>query len=59
MTVVRYADDFVVLHPEINIIEEAKLRLSEWLLPMGLELHPDPSALYKTHLFETRREPRF
>jgi RNA-directed DNA polymerase len=56
MTVIRYADDFVVLHPEIDIIEEAKLRLSEWLLPMGLELHPDKTTIRHTFL---KHEARF
>lgn len=50
MTVVRYADDFIVLHPELDIIIEAKSRISKWLEPMGLELHPDKTSIKHTFL---------
>jgi RNA-directed DNA polymerase len=35
---VRYADDFVICHPELWVILEAKKKVSEWLKPMGLEI---------------------
>nr|YP_006072997.1 hypothetical protein [Nitella hyalina]AEH42862.1 hypothetical protein [Nitella hyalina] len=50
LTFVRYADDFVVLHPELEIIKEAKERISKWLEPMGLELHPDKTSIKHTFL---------
>lgn len=50
MTIVRYADDFVVLHPDLEVIKEAKSRLSDWLKPMGLELHPDKTFIRHTFL---------
>lgn len=50
LTLVRYADDFVVLHPELEIIEEARRKISEWLAPMGLELHPDKTSIKHTFL---------
>lgn len=50
MTVVRYADDFVVLHPDLEIVEECRSRLSEWLNPMGLELNPDKTSIKHTFL---------
>jgi RNA-directed DNA polymerase len=36
--VVRYADDFVVLHSEQRIVEECAVLAQDWLKPMGLEL---------------------
>lgn len=48
LTVVRYADDFIVLHPELERIQEAKKKISEWLLPIGLELHPEKTCLRHT-----------
>jgi RNA-directed DNA polymerase len=36
--VVRYADDFVVLHSERRIVEECAVLAQDWLKPMGLEL---------------------
>lgn len=47
-TVVRYADDFVVLHPNQGAIEQAQHIAQTWLAGMGLELKPS-----KTHLTHT------
>jgi RNA-directed DNA polymerase len=38
LTFVRYADDFVCLHPEKEVIERAKVILQEWLKEVGLEI---------------------
>jgi RNA-directed DNA polymerase len=38
LTFVRYADDFVVLHPDRRIIEKAKNILTDWLTKIGLEI---------------------
>src|SRR5262249_19425621 len=35
---VRYADDFVVLHAREDVVREAQEVIAEWLKPMGLEL---------------------
>jgi len=51
LTVVRYADDFVVLHPDLEIIQLCKEALQVWLAEMGLELHPDKTRI--THTKET------
>ncbi len=47
-TVVRYADDFVVLHPDQTVIEQAQQIAENWLAGMGLELKPS-----KTHITHT------
>jgi len=47
-TVIRYADDFVVLDEELQTIEQAKGIISAWLKNMGLELKPS-----KTHITHT------
>ena len=36
---IRYADDFVVLHPTLEGVEKAKQRIEAWL-KIGLELNP-------------------
>jgi RNA-directed DNA polymerase len=36
--VIRYADDFVVLHDNVEIVKECKEVISKWLTKMGLEL---------------------
>ncbi len=38
--VIRYADDPVVLHPDLDMIKAAKQPVSQWLDGMGLELKP-------------------
>jgi RNA-directed DNA polymerase len=38
LTFVRYADDFVCLHPDSEVIERARVILSEWLKEAGLEM---------------------
>lgn len=46
--VVRYADDFVILHPDPKVIEQTKELVEEWLKPLGLELKKE-----KTHITHT------
>ncbi|MCP4933625.1 MAG: group II intron reverse transcriptase/maturase, partial [bacterium] len=46
--VIRYADDLVVLHPELAVIEAAKQVVSQWLDSMGLELKPSKTQITHT-----------
>lgn len=46
--VIRYADDFVVLHPDLAVIERAKEVAQEWLKEMGLELKPSKTRITHT-----------
>jgi RNA-directed DNA polymerase len=50
-TVVRYADDFVVLHPDKAAIEQVHQLAQTWLAGMGLPLTPS-----KTHITHTLKE---
>lgn len=47
--VIRYADDFVILHPDLKVIEKAASIAQEWLSGMGLELKPSKTRI--THTF--------
>jgi RNA-directed DNA polymerase len=42
--VVRYADDFVILHDHLEVIHQAKEITQEWLKGMGLELKPSKTV---------------
>jgi RNA-directed DNA polymerase len=53
--VIRYADDFVILHPTEDGVRKAQQVVAEWLAGMGLILHPTKTAL--THTL-TRYEDR-
>jgi len=37
--IIRYADDFVILHEDITVVQRCRNNL-EWLKDMGLELKP-------------------
>jgi RNA-directed DNA polymerase len=43
--VVRYADDLVVFHAELHVVEECQLLISKWLHGMGLELKPSKTRI--------------
>jgi RNA-directed DNA polymerase len=42
---VRYADDFVVMHENKEVIEDAKKIISEWLKERGLELSEEKTRI--------------
>jgi RNA-directed DNA polymerase len=46
--VVRYADDFVVLHKDREVIVQAQARASTWLQGMGLALQPRHTRMAPT-----------
>jgi len=48
--VVRYADDFVVLHEDLAVIERAQQLANAWLAGMGLELRPSKTRIAHTFL---------
>jgi RNA-directed DNA polymerase len=53
-TIVRYADDFVALHPDRTTIEKIKEIANQWLADMGLELKPSKTRI--THTLEDPNE---
>ncbi|NJM89562.1 MAG: group II intron reverse transcriptase/maturase [Hydrococcus sp. RU_2_2] len=38
VSLIRYADDFVLIHEDVGIIQNLKTKIEEWLKDMGLEL---------------------
>ncbi len=48
LTVVRYADDFVVMHDDREKIEEAQTVIAKWLERIGLELKPEKTQIAHT-----------
>jgi len=47
-TVVRYADDFAVLHRDLGVIQECQRIIQQWLRGMGLELKPSKTRIGHT-----------
>ncbi len=48
LTLVRYADDLVVLHPKLEVIQQCKQLIENWLTDMGLELKPSKTRITHT-----------
>ena len=46
--IIRYADDFVILHEDITVVQRCREIISEWLKDMGLELKPSKTRLAHT-----------
>lgn len=47
-SIIRYADDFVIIHEEIDAIRLTKVQVEEWLKDIGLELKPSKTRLTNT-----------
>jgi RNA-directed DNA polymerase len=45
---IRYADDFVVCHRDLEVVRQCQTVLQEWLLGMGLELKPRKTRITHT-----------
>jgi RNA-directed DNA polymerase len=59
LQVIRYADDFVVIHKDLNVIKEAEKYIAEWLGRMGLQLKPEKTRLVHSLLKHEGSEPGF
>lgn len=48
LSLIRYADDFVILHEDINVVLQAKTVVEKFLEEIGLELKPSETRLCHT-----------
>ena len=48
LTFIRYADDFVLIHRDLNVVQRCRELISEWLKDMGLELKPSKTRIAHT-----------
>jgi len=49
--VIRYADDLVIIYPDLEVLKQVKRRAEEWLAEMGLRLKPSKTRI--VHTLET------
>lgn len=54
--VVRYADDFVILYPHLEILERVVTKVKKWLFPLCLEISKYKSSIRHT-LYEYNGVP--
>ncbi|EAW33662.1 group II intron reverse transcriptase/maturase [Lyngbya sp. PCC 8106] len=59
LSVIRYADDFVIIHEDITVVQRCKEIISEWLQGMGLELKPSKTRLAHTLNQYEQEKPGF
>lgn len=53
VSLIRYADDFVILHKDLDVVLECKRIIENWLTDMGLELKPSKTKISHTlHEYE-------
>jgi RNA-directed DNA polymerase len=48
LTIIRYADDFIVMHESLSVVLKCKEILTTWLKPMGLELKDTKTCIRQT-----------
>ena len=58
-TYVRYADDFVIMHPDLATLKGIQQVVEEFLKPMGLELHPQKTRIRHTFKPSNNEKPGF
>lgn len=56
LSVIRYADDFVVMHYDKHVILKCKEAIQNWLLEIGLELSEEKTRI--THTLELSEEEK-
>jgi RNA-directed DNA polymerase len=59
LSLIRYADDFVILHEDLAVVQRCREIISEWLKGMGLELKPSKTRLAHTLNQHGQEKPGF
>ena len=59
LSLIRYADDFVILHEDITVVQRCREIISEWLQGMGMELKPSKTRIAHTLNQYEQEEPGF
>ena len=48
ISIIRYADDFVILHKDLDVVLKCKEIIENWLVDIGLELKPSKTQISHT-----------
>ncbi|WP_144238159.1 group II intron reverse transcriptase/maturase [[Scytonema hofmanni] UTEX B 1581] len=59
VSLIRYADDFVILHKDLTVVQGCQKIISDWLKDMGLELKPSKTRLAHTLNSVENEKPGF
>ena len=58
LTFIRYADDFVLFHYNLEVVKRCRELISEWLKGMGLELKPSKTRIAHTLISEESEDEK-
>jgi RNA-directed DNA polymerase len=59
LSLVRYADDFVILHESLEVIKQCQTIISDWLAEYDLEIHPNKTRIVHTLEEHNGNKPGF
>lgn len=59
LSLIRYADDFVILHQDLNIVVKCKKLIEKWLSEYGLELSQEKTKIKHTLNYYEGQKPGF
>ncbi|BAZ44326.1 RNA-directed DNA polymerase [Chondrocystis sp. NIES-4102] len=48
LSLIRFADDFVIIHEDLKVIKECQNIISNWLTELDLEIHPNKTKIVHT-----------
>ena len=48
ISLIRYADDFLIIHEDLDVVKECQELIAEWLSDIGLELKPSKTRITHT-----------
>ena len=59
LSLIRYADDFVILHKDPTVVKTCKRLIEEWLTGIGLELNQEKTKILHTLHGHEENKPGF
>jgi RNA-directed DNA polymerase len=59
LALIRYADDFVIMHQNLEVVRGARKVIEQWLKPIGLELKPEKTRIAHTLEEYEKEKPGF
>ena len=59
LSLIRYADDFLIIHERLEVIERCKQIISEWLAEYDLEIKPEKTQIVHTLKHHNGKKPGF
>ena len=59
LSLTRYADDFVIIHERLEVVERCKQIISEWLAEYDLEIKPEKTQIIHTPKHHNGKRPGF